>query len=180
MSNSRCVRLKLAYQPVVTVRRMSLSHDPIRPLYEMLRGIVSVLPSLSAPGACPSGSPDAGTRARRGSRERGLSGNAASDGGLPAGSSGGIPGLLRRRRKQGRYESRGRRWSLVASALVAAGEDGSSGAPPDVVPERDDAADAPTGDATGASTGELAMQDPASPESEADGNGNSGRLGPTW
>ena len=64
----------------------------------MLRGIVSVLPSLSAPGACPSGGPDAGTRARRGSRERGLSGDAASDGGLPAGSSGGIPGLLRRRR----------------------------------------------------------------------------------
>ncbi len=59
-------------------------------------------------------------------------------------------------RKQGRYESRGRRWSLAASASMAAGEDGSSGAPPEVEPERDDA--------TVASTGEPAMQDPASPE----------------
>ncbi len=78
---------------------------------------------------------------------------------------------LRNGRKQGRYESRGRRWSLAASASAAAGEDGSSGVPPDVVPERDDA--------TGASTGEPAMQDPASPESEADGNENRGRLGLT-
>ena len=31
-------------------------------------------------------------------------------------------------RKQGRYVSRGRRWSLAASASTAAGEDGSSGA----------------------------------------------------
>ena len=59
-------------------------------------------------------------------------------------------------RKQGRYVSRGRRWSLAASASTAAGEDGSSGAPPEVEPERDDA--------TVASTGEPAMQDPASPE----------------
>ena len=75
-------------------------------------------------------------------------------------------------RKQGRYESRGRRWSLAASVSAAAGEDGSSGAPPEVEPERDDA--------TGMSTGEPAMQDPPSPESEADGNENRGRLGLTW
>ena len=89
---------------------------------------------------------------------------------------------LQNGRKQGRYESRGRRWSLAASASAAAGEDGSSGVPPDVETERDDAAGAPTGDAAGASAGEPAMQDPASPEpeSEADGNGDSGRLGPTW
>ena len=88
---------------------------------------------------------------------------------------------LQNGRKQGRYESRGRRWSLAASASAAAGEDGSSGVPPEleVEPERDDAAGAPTGDATGASIGEPAMQDPASPESEAGGNENSGRLGPT-
>ena len=75
-------------------------------------------------------------------------------------------------RKQGRYVSRGRRWSLAASASTAAGEDGSSGAPPEVEPERDDA--------TVASTGEPAMQDPASPESEAGGNEDRDRLGPTW
>ena len=79
---------------------------------------------------------------------------------------------LRNGRKQGRYESRGRRWSLAASASTAAGEDGSSGAPPEVEPER--------GEATGVSTGEPAMQDPPSPESEADGNENKGRLGLTW
>ena len=83
-------------------------------------------------------------------------------------------------RKQGRYESRGKRWSPAASASATVGEDGSSGVPPEVERERDDAAGAPTGDATGASTGEPAMQDPPSPESEADGNGNKGRLGPTW
>ena len=89
---------------------------------------------------------------------------------------------LQNGRKQGRYESRDRRWSLAAPASAAAGEDGSSGAPPEEEPERDDAAGAPTGDAAGASAGEPAMQDPASPEaeSEADGNGNSGRLGLTW
>ena len=87
---------------------------------------------------------------------------------------------LQNGRKQGRYESRGRRWSLAASASAAAGKDGSSGVPPEVEPERDDAASATTGDATGASTGEPAMEDPASPESEADGNENSGRLGLTW
>ena len=74
-------------------------------------------------------------------------------------------------RKQGRYESRGRRWSLAASASTAADEDGSSGAPPEVEPERDDAASA--------SAGEPALQDPPSPESEADGNENRGRLGLT-
>ena len=74
-------------------------------------------------------------------------------------------------RKQGKYESRGRRWSLAASASAAAGEDGTSGAPPEVEPERDDAASA--------SAGEPAMQDPPSPESEADGNENRGRLGLT-
>ena len=79
---------------------------------------------------------------------------------------------LRNGRKQGRYESRGRRWSLAASASAAAGEDGSSGAPPEVEPERDEA--------TGVSTGEPALQDPPSPESEADGNENRGRLGLTW
>ena len=42
-------------------------------------------------------------------------------------------------RKQGRYESRDGRWSLAASAPAAAGEDGSSGVPPEVEPERDDA-----------------------------------------
>ena len=87
---------------------------------------------------------------------------------------------LQNGRKQGKYESRGRRWSLAASASAAAGEDGSSGVPPDVEPERDDVAGAPTGDAAGAAAGEPAMEDPASPESEADGNGNSGRPGPTW
>ena len=89
---------------------------------------------------------------------------------------------LQNGRKQGRYESRGRRWSLAASASAAAGEDGSSGVPPEEETERDDAAGAPTGDAADASAGEPAMQDPASPEpeSEADGNGDSGRLGPTW
>ena len=79
---------------------------------------------------------------------------------------------LRNGRKQGRYELRDGRWSLAASASAAAGEDGSSGVPPDEEPERDDAAGAPTS--------ESAMQDPASPESEADGNENSGMLGPTW
>ncbi len=81
---------------------------------------------------------------------------------------------LQNGRKQGRYESRDQRWSLAAPASAAAGEDGSSGAPPEEEPERDDAA--------GASAGEPAMQDPASPEaeSEADGNENSGRLGLTW
>ena len=80
---------------------------------------------------------------------------------------------LRNGRKQGRYESRGRRWSLAASASTAAGEDGSSGAPPEAEPEpeRDDAASA--------SAGEPALQDPPSPESEADGNENRGRLGLT-
>ena len=78
---------------------------------------------------------------------------------------------LQNGRKQGRYESRGRRWSLAASAPAAAGEDGSSGAPPEVEPERDDAASA--------SAGEPALQDPPSPESEADGNENRGRLGLT-
>ena len=73
---------------------------------------------------------------------------------------------LQNGRKQGRYESRDRRWSLAASAPAAAGEDGSSGAPPEVEPERDDAAGAPTGGAAGASAGEPAMQDPASPEAE--------------
>ena len=68
---------------------------------------------------------------------------------------------LRNGRKQGRYESRGRRWSLAASVSAAAGEDGSSGVPPDVETERDDAAGAPTVDAAGASAGEPAMQDPA-------------------
>ncbi len=77
---------------------------------------------------------------------------------------------LRNGRKQGRYESRDRRWSLAASASSAAGEGGSSGSPPE--PEGDEA--------TVASTGEPAMQDPASPESEADGNENRGRLGLTW
>ena len=79
---------------------------------------------------------------------------------------------LRNGRKQGRYESHGRRWSLAASVSAAAGEDGSSDAPPEVEPER--------GEATGVSTGDPAMQDPASPESEADGNENRGRLGLTW
>ena len=71
---------------------------------------------------------------------------------------------LRNGRKQGSYELRDGRWSLAASASAAAREDGSSGVPPEVEPERDDAAGATTGDATGASTGEPAMQDPASPE----------------
>ena len=74
-------------------------------------------------------------------------------------------------RKQGRYETRGRRWSLAASASASAGEDGSSGVPPEAEPERDEA--------TGVSTGEPALQDPPSPESEADGNENRGRLGLT-
>ena len=78
---------------------------------------------------------------------------------------------LQNGRKQGRYESRDRRWSLAASAPAAAGEDGSSGAPPEVEPERDDAASA--------SAGEPSLQDPPSPESEADGNENRGRLGLT-
>ena len=42
-------------------------------------------------------------------------------------------------RKQGRYELRDGRWSLAASASTAADEDGSSGAPPEAEPERDDA-----------------------------------------
>ena len=46
---------------------------------------------------------------------------------------------LQNGRKQGRYESRDGRWSLAASASAAAGEDGSSGAPPEVEPERDEA-----------------------------------------
>ena len=82
---------------------------------------------------------------------------------------------LRNGRKQGTYELRDGRWSLAAPASAAAGEDGSSGVPPDVEPERDDAAGAPTGepamqdpaspeDAASASTGEPATQDPASPE----------------
>ena len=75
-------------------------------------------------------------------------------------------------RKQGRYESRGRRWSLAASSSTAAGEDGSSGAPPEVEPERDDAA--------GASASDPGTREPASPESEADGNENRRRLGLTW
>ena len=89
---------------------------------------------------------------------------------------------LQNGRKQGRYESRDRRWSLAAPASAAVGEDGSSAVPPEVELEleRDDAAGVPAGDATGASTGEPAMQDPASPQSEDDGNENNGRLGPTW
>ncbi len=79
---------------------------------------------------------------------------------------------LRNGRKQGRYELRDGRWSLAASASASADDDGSSGPPPEVEPERDDAA--------GASAGEPAMQDPASPESEADGNGNRDRFGQTW
>ncbi len=59
---------------------------------------------------------------------------------------------LRNGRKQGRYELRDGRWSLAASASAATNEDGSSAVPPKVEPERDDAAGAPTGDATGAST----------------------------
>ena len=85
---------------------------------------------------------------------------------------------LRNGRKQGTYELRDGRWSLAAPASAAAGEDGSSGVPPDVEPERDDAAGAPTGepamqdpaspeDAAGAPTGEPVMQDPASPEDAA-------------
>ena len=70
---------------------------------------------------------------------------------------------LRNGRKQGSYELRDGRWSLAASASAAAGEDGSSGVPPEVEPERDDAAGATTGDATSASTGEPAMQDPRIP-----------------
>ena len=85
---------------------------------------------------------------------------------------------LQNGRKQGRYESRDRRWSLAAPASAAAGEDGSLSASPEEEPERDDAAGAPTGDAAGASAGEPAMQGPASPESEADGNEN--KLDPTW
>ena len=75
-------------------------------------------------------------------------------------------------RKQGRYELRDGRWSLAASASASADEDGSSGVPPEAEPERDEA--------TGESTGEPAMQDPPSPESEADGNENRGRLGLTF
>ena len=75
-------------------------------------------------------------------------------------------------RKQGRYELRDGRWSLAAPASMAADEDGSSGAPPEVMPER--------GEATGEATGEPALQDPASPESEADGNGKRDRFGQTW
>ena len=78
---------------------------------------------------------------------------------------------LQNGRKQGRYESRDRRWSLAASASTSAGENGSSGAPPEEEPERDDAA--------GASAGEPATRDPASPESEAGGNENKGSLDPT-
>ena len=78
---------------------------------------------------------------------------------------------LQNGRKQGRYELRDGRWSLAAPASTAADEDGSSGAPPEVEPERDDAASA--------SAGEPALQDPPSPESEADGNENRGRLGLT-
>ena len=74
---------------------------------------------------------------------------------------------LRNGRKQGRYESRDRRWSLAASASSAAGEGGSSGSP--LEPEGDEA--------TGASTGDPAMPDTASPESEAGGNEDG--LGPT-
>ena len=87
---------------------------------------------------------------------------------------------LQNGRKQGRYESIGRRWWLAASASAATGEDSSSGVPPDAVSGRDDATGASTGDAAGASAGEAAMGDPASPEPEADGNENSGRLGLTW
>ena len=79
---------------------------------------------------------------------------------------------LRNGRKQGRYESRGRRWSLAASASATAGEYGTSGVPPEAEPERDET--------TGVSTGEPAMQDPPSPESEADGNGKRDRFGQTW
>ena len=79
---------------------------------------------------------------------------------------------LRNGRKQGSYELRDGRWSLAASASASADEDSSSVVPPEVEPERDDAA--------GASAGEPAMQDPASPESEADGNENKGRLGLIW
>ena len=79
---------------------------------------------------------------------------------------------LRNGRKQGTYELRDGRWSLAAPASAAAGEDGSSGVPPDVEPERDDAAGAPTGEPAmqdpaspeDAPTGEPAMHDPASPE----------------
>ncbi len=89
---------------------------------------------------------------------------------------------LQNGRKQGRYESRGRRWWLAASASSATGEDSTSAVSPEVEPEGDDAAGVPTGDATAASTTEPAMGDPASPEAEsrADGNENRGRLGLTW
>ena len=79
---------------------------------------------------------------------------------------------LRNGRKQGKYESRDGRWSLAASASAAEGDDGSLGGPPDVEPERDETAGAPAGDPVTENT--------ASPESEADGNGNKGRLGLTW
>ena len=79
---------------------------------------------------------------------------------------------LRNGRKQGRYELRDGRWSLAASASAAAGEDDSSDAPPDAEPERDEA--------SGVSDGDPATRNTASPETEADGNGNRGRLGLTW
>ena len=76
---------------------------------------------------------------------------------------------LRNGRKQGRYETSDGRWSLAAPASTE-GEDGSSDAPPDAEPVRDEAADAPGADPT--------MENTASPEPEADGN--KGRLGLTW
>ena len=54
--------------PTTSPSTMSLSHDPIRPLNEMLRGIVSVLTSLSAPATSRAGVAAAGTSARRASR----------------------------------------------------------------------------------------------------------------
>ena len=77
---------------------------------------------------------------------------------------------LRNGLKQGRYESRDGRWSLAASASAVAGEDGSSGGPPDAEPKRDERAGVPAGDPVTENT--------ASPEPEADGN--KGRLGLTW
>ena len=79
---------------------------------------------------------------------------------------------LRNGRKQGRYESQDGRWSLAASAPTAAGEDGSSGGPPDAEPERDETAGAPADDP--------ATETTASPDPAAERNGNKGRLGLTW
>ena len=72
-----------------------------------------------------------------GSTVQEILGLAATDGGT-ADQAALDPGRIATdgKRKQGRYESRGRRWSLAASASTAAGEDGSSGAPPEAEPER--------------------------------------------